>query len=318
MIIGSGDHQYEWQEKWARTPDSESARDGWAHHGIVVSETGEIITFHQADPTVLVFDEGGNLTRSWEAPVKNAHGMTIVSEGGDEFLWLADNLTGSVVKTTTSGQVALSIDKPDIEVYREGRYSPTDVAVHEERHGGNGDVYVTDGYGSSYIHRYDKKGTYLSSMDGEEGEGGRFSTPHGIWIDTRKAEPELYVADRSNGQIQVYDLTGNFKRAFGTGPGADWLHSPSGFAISGDYLLVAELRGSRITVLDTEDNPVCYLGENTGAFKLLEGWPNIPHETLVPGKFNSPHGIAADNDGNVYVAEWLIGGRINKLVRHRH
>ncbi|MCH7801943.1 MAG: 6-bladed beta-propeller, partial [Chloroflexi bacterium] len=43
--------------------------------------------------------------------------------------------------------------------------------------------------------------------------------------------------------------------------------------------------------------------------------PNVPHETLIEGKFNSPHGIASDGDGNIYVAEWLIGGRINKLTR---
>ena len=153
------------------------------------------------------------------------------------------------------------------------------------------------------------------TIDGTEGEGGRFATPHGIWIDTRKQNHELYIADRSNGQIQVYSPQGRFLRAFGTGAGADWLHSPSGFAAWGEFLIVAELRGSRITLLDVDDEPVAYLGENTGAFKFNEGWPNVPHNTLVPGKFNSPHGIASDGDGNIFVAEWLIGGRINKLTR---
>ena len=317
MLIGSGHHTYEWIEKWAKTPDSESARTGWAHHGIVVSETGRVITFHQGDPTVLVFNETGDLATWWDAPVQNAHGMTIVNEGGEEFLWLSDNLSGQVVKTTLDGRLVMSIERPDLEVYREGKYSPTGVAVYEERYGGNGDVWVTDGYGSSYVHHYDRDGKYMSSINGEEGEGGRFSTPHGILIDTRKLEPELYVADRSNGQIQVYGLDGGFRRAFGTGPGADWLHSPSGFALWDDKLVVAELRGSRVTILDEDDNPVCYLGENTGAFKMREGWPNVPHETLIPGKFNSPHGLAVDADGNIFVAEWLVGGRINKLVWQR-
>ena len=151
--------------------------------------------------------------------------------------------------------------------------------------------------------------------DGSEGDGGRLATPHGIWVDTRKPVPELYIADRSNGQIQVYDLSGNFKRAFGTAPGANWLHSPSGFAGWNEYLIVAELRGSRVTILDENDELVAYVGENTGAFVFNEGWPNVPHETLIPGKFNSPHGITADVEGNIFVAEWLIGGRINKLER---
>jgi DNA-binding beta-propeller fold protein YncE len=315
MILGDGHHRYEWNEKWAQIPDTESARNGWAHHGIVVSQSGRVISFHQADPTVLVFDENGALADSWSAPVQNAHGMSIVVEGGEEFLWLADNLSGRVEKTSLDGKQVQSIAKPDIEVYREGRYSPTGVAVYEERFGGNDDIYVTDGYGSSYIHRYDRNGYHIGSFNGEDGDGGRFRTPHGIWIDTRKGEAELYIADRSNGQIQVYTLDGAFKRAFGTGPGADWLHSPSGFAISGDQLIVAELRGSRVTVLDADDNLVCYLGENSGAFKLKANWPNVAHETLESGRFNSPHGIAADPHGNIFVAEWLIGGRINKLAK---
>jgi DNA-binding beta-propeller fold protein YncE len=307
---------YDWIEKWGKIPDSQSARDGWAHHGIVVSESGKIVSFHQADPTVLIFDEEGDLEDSWTATVQNAHGMEIVKEDGAEYLFLADNNTGKVVKTTLDGEVVLNIDRPDIRVYAEGgKYATTDVAVNQERHGGNGDIYVADGYGSSYVHRYDKSGQYIGSINGEEGEAGRFATPHGVWVDTRKEEKELYVADRSNGRIQVYDLEGSYKRVLGRAPGADWLHSPSSFAQTGDLMIVAELRGSRITVLDLNDELVCYLGENTGAFKLNPGWPNVPHETLIPGKCSSPHGIAADPDGNIYSAEWLIGGRINKLAK---
>lgn len=315
MQIGTGDHTYEWSEKWAQIPDTTSAREGWAHHGIVVSKTGNVISFHQSDPTVLTFDPRGTLIGSWEATIQNAHGMTLVEEGGEEFLWMADNLSAQVVKTTLDGQVVMSIERPDLEVYQEGRYSPTDVAVNEERNGGNGDIVVTDGYGSSYIHLYDRQGKHVRSFDGSEGGGGRFATPHGVWIDNRKADPELYIADRSNGQVQVYGLDGGFRRAFGTGPGQDWLHSPSGFAAWGEYLIVAELRGSRVTLLDGDDAPVAYLGENTGAFMLNEGWPNVPHHTLEPGRFNSPHGIASDQNGDIFVAEWLVGGRINKLKR---
>jgi DNA-binding beta-propeller fold protein YncE len=314
MRISSGRHTYEWLDHWARIPDTESARTGWAHHGVVVSETGSIIAFHQAEPTVLVFDEEGGLERSWGTTAENAHGMALVKEGSTEYLWLADNLTGQVLKTTLDGETVMSIERPDLEIYRDGKYSPTGTAVNEERHGGNGDIWVTDGYGESHIHRYDKSGGYIGSINGEDGEGGAFQTPHAVWIDTRKPEHELYVADRSNGQVQVYDLEGGFKRAFGTGPGASWLHSPSAFAVHGEFMLVVELRGSRVTVLDAEDNLVGYLGENTGAFKLQEGWPNVQRETLTEGKFNSPHGIATDSAGNIYVAEWLIGGRMVKLA----
>ena len=89
MRIGGGEHTYEWLEKWGKIPDSESARTGWAHHGIAVSETGNVIAFHQGDPHVLTFDPDGNLVSSWNGTVDNAHGMTIVKEGSTEYLWLA-------------------------------------------------------------------------------------------------------------------------------------------------------------------------------------------------------------------------------------
>jgi hypothetical protein len=74
---------------------------------------------------------------------------------------------------------------------------------------------VTDGYGQNHIHRFTASGEYVSSINGNEGRAGAFNRPHAIWIDTRKSEPELYIADRASGQVQVYSLEGEFKRSFG-------------------------------------------------------------------------------------------------------
>ena len=93
MQIGNSNHNYAWHEKWVEAPGADSVKDGWAHHGIVVSsKTGNVITFHQGEPKILVFSQQGELVNSWEAGVENAHGMTLVQENNDEFLWLADNL----------------------------------------------------------------------------------------------------------------------------------------------------------------------------------------------------------------------------------
>ena len=123
------------------------------------------------------------------------------------------------------------------------------------------------------------------------------------------------MADRANQRVQVYDLDGNYKRAFGS----DFLSNPSGFVTHGDTMIVAELR-ARLAVLDREDNLVGYLGENEDVCSV-EGWPNnqtqngeiVPTALLQPGKFNSPHGMAVDSLGNLFIAEWLIGGRFTKL-----
>lgn len=313
MNVNAGKYSYEWIDKWAKIPDTESARMGWAHHAMAVTAAGDIVGFHQGDPQVLIFDSEGNLKQSWDSGLSTAHGMFIANDGNTEHLWLADNETEQVIKTTLNGQRLMEIQRPDLKVYEEGKYAPTSVVVNQESHGGNGDVWVADGYGSSYIHRYDKDGGYILSINGSDSDYGPFNCPHGVWIDTRKTDHELYVADRHNGCIQVYDLDGIFKRSFGHELGKSWLHSPSAFASYRNLLFVVELRGSRVSILDEEDNLVGYLGENSGAFALIDGWPNVDKKDIYEGKFNSPHGIAVDSEGNLYVAEWLIGGRIVKL-----
>ncbi|HEV2125980.1 MAG TPA: hypothetical protein VGW38_24760, partial [Chloroflexota bacterium] len=248
-----------------------------------------------------------------------------------EYLWIADPGSkragvpeyapkqgpGQVLKLTFDGEVVQTLARPDLPIYESGKYSPTAVAVAEERLGGNGDIWVADGYGMSYVHRFDKGGRYLGSINGQEGDAGPFKTPHGVAIDWRKAEPELLVADRTNHRIQVYDLEGNWKRVVGE----SFLSSPSVFAFDGDNLVVGELR-ARLAILDRDDRLVGYIGGNESVCDE-PGWPNQKSaaghpertERLRPGKFNSPHGLAADADGNLYVAEWLIGGRYTKLVK---
>ena len=331
MQIGSGTNTYEWQDSWAAMPDSESARTGWSHHGVTVTESGQVITYHQGDPTMMVFDPDGSLVRSFPIEVSDAHGITLVKEGSQELLWIADNgrkrhpsvgydypdgeTRGQVLKMDLEGKVLASLERPDLDVYREGLYSPTWVAVNEERHGGNGDVWVADGYGESYLHRYDRSGNYLNSINGEEGGAGRFACPHAIFIDRRTSPAELYIADRANGRVQVYDLEGNYKRVFGS----EFLTTPSGFVTHGDLLVIAELR-ARLTLCGKDDEFVCHLGANDQVCDV-EGWPNnkdasgnvIPTSLLEAGKFNSPHGLAVDPQGNLYVAEWLIGGRFIRL-----
>ena len=335
MKIGSDACLYEWIEGWGKIPKTESASIGWAHHGLVVTEAGNIIAFHPGEPSVLELNREGDLQRSLRINVTEGHGITIVKEDESEYLWIADNgskrqkelnyeyppgsekVSGQVVKLTLDGEIIMKIKKPPISVYEDTRFAPTSVTVNEERFGGNGDIWVADGYGASYVHCFDKNGNYLRSINGNEGKAGRFDQPHGVFIDRRKEEPELYIADRNNKCVKVYDLEGNFKRVFGSG----FLIYPCDFVVDGDRLIIVELY-ARVTVLGRDDRLLCYLGQNVEVSKVA-GWPNnteengkvVPTKLLQPGKFNSPHSITIDKDGNLYVAEWLVGGRITKLVK---
>lgn len=311
MHVHVGNKQYLWQGEWGEVPKSEipNIRETHSHHGIVVTENSEVITFNKGNPSVLVFDTDGNFKRSWHSDLSNAHDLATSKDEDTEYLWLSDNETGRVVKTTLLGEVVLSLDQPDHPAYTDAQYKPTSVAVNQRRFGGNNDVWVTDGYGESLIHRYDSDGKYQTTIDGSKSKAGRFQGPHGIWIDNRESEPRLYIADRTNSRVQVYDLDGNYQRQFGS----DFMDSPSGFINVGDLLMIVEHRGARITVMDANDHLVGYIGENKGV-NSTDGWPNIPKELHLPGKFNSPHGIAADPTGNIYVVEWLTGGRMTKLI----
>ena len=108
--------------------------------------------------------------------------------------------------------------------------------------------------------------------------------------------------------------------------GEDFLSSPSDFALLGDLLVVAELYG-RLAVVDPDDNFAGYLGAEANG-QAAQGWPQKPgwpNDLGADGRattphlahserFNSPHSVATDADGNLYVSEWLIGGRYSKLI----
>jgi len=310
MRVGSGEFTYEWIEHWVRIPETETGKANGRTHGIAVAGNGDVIVFNQAQPAVLRYSADGKLKNAWGDRFAGAHGCTLVMDGDKEVLWLTDQHSAEVVKTSLDGTTLMNIERAPAAVYKgTKKYAPTWVSVNEERHGGNGDIWVTDGYGSHYIHRYSKAGAYVNSINGTEGKAGGFSCPHGIMFVPKAGGSELYIADRSNKRVQVYDAEGTFKRAFGS----DYLHSPCGFVHRNGVIYCPELYG-RLAVIDANDKLITYLGDQPGIEKV-QGWPNLPAAQIHAGKFNSPHGMAVAPNGDLYVGEWIVGGRVTKLVR---
>lgn len=307
MMVGSGSHTYETVEGWGKLPAG--VQYGYTH-GVVTDAQDRVYVHNRSKDAVVVFDRDGKFLHSWgEEFAGGAHGMFLSKEDGSEYLYLADPDRHLVAKTTLEGKILWQIGPPPLpHVYDSpDKYKPTDVAVAP-----NGDVYVGDGYGQSWVHQYNKKAEWIRSWGGPGSEPGKMRCPHGLWVDTRGPDPVLVVADRGNNRIQVFSLIGEH-----VGFVTYDLRYPCCFFQFGDDLYIPDLH-SRVTILDKHNLLITHVGDNPGAW-MKAGWPNRPAEDLQAeikvGKFSSPHAACVDSHGDVYVAEWIATGRVTKLRR---
>jgi len=303
LVLGAAEHRYEWVEGWAKLPEAVHYGNT---HGVVVDSQGRIIVHTASDTAIIIFDSDGQVIKWWGSEfAAGAHGLQLRKEDNAEFLYLADIAQRQVVKTTLDGEVVFRLPCPMVSgLYEEQRqYCPTNVAFAP-----NGDLYVADGYGLGYIHQYNSKGRYLRSFGGPGTEPGKLSCPHGLWVDTRAAEPDLIVADRGNERLQIFTLDGRHK-----GFVAGDLRRPCHFDERDGDLLIPDLYG-RLTILDQHNHLITHLGDNPGCWKT-PGWPDLPKSTWQSGKFIAPHAACWDADGNIFVVEWVPPGRVTKLRR---
>jgi hypothetical protein len=113
-----------------------------------------------------------------------------------------------------------------------------------------------------------------------------------------------------NRRIQVYDVEGKFKRIVADTPDT----SACAFIPDGEFTLIPEAPyRARLTILDPDDHIVTTIGENDAVC----GHPGFPNDRslVAQGKFVTPHSAAVDANRNIYVVEWITGGRITKLAR---
>ncbi|MDF2721184.1 MAG: repeat-containing protein, partial [Paenibacillus sp.] len=209
MAVATGGLRYELVEGWGKLP--ESFELGYTH-GIEVDHADRVYVLHTKSPNLVVLESDGRFVAGYdvEGIGSGAHGFYLHRESdGTEYLYMTDTNAATVIKTTLQGEVVLRLNPPALpDVYVEGKaYKPTDLAVAP-----NGDIFVTDGYGQNWIHRYSAAGEYLRSFGGTGKEPGQLKCPHGISVKLTGSEPELYVADRGNNRFQVFTLDGEHKR----------------------------------------------------------------------------------------------------------
>ena len=306
--VGKGDETYESVPGWCKLPPKGGSR-GPTHGRIVIDKKGNLYFGTEApDNSIMVYGPDGSYLRSFAPEYKGCHGMTLREEEGEEFIYAAHGKRGGrqAIKFRLDGSVVWKIPGPPKEAAklykRRSDYRPTDIAVAP-----NGDIYVAEGYGKSYIHQYSKDRKYIRTFGGKGKGEGKFNNCHGIELDTRTDPPRLLVSDRANRRLVHLDLEGKFIGVVATG-----LRLPCSVAIRGDRVAIAELEG-RVTILGKDNKVITHLGDNPVKSQRAE--KQVPREKWKEGVFTAPHAVCWDAKGNLFVMDWNEFGRISKLRR---
>jgi len=278
---------------------------GPTHGAVVIDEAGNIYTSAQLG--VFVFSPAGEVVKRFLGDeYANIHDMEIRQETEGEFIYGARNNNAEGIKFNVSdGQIVLKLPFPEESGLELKKFNPTAITVAP-----GGDIFLSDGYASNHIFKFDKTGKYLMHFGSKGNDLKQFNTAHGMTLDTRYDPPRLLICDRNHepkGRLLHYDLEGNFIAEVVTGLGM-----PTSVAIQGEYVSVPDLHG-RLVILDGSNTIIAVLGHNSDPKTRVNF--RVPQEKWIEGIFSGTHGSYWDKHGNLYVQDWNVSGRIMKLVR---
>ena len=294
---------------WLKLPEGR-AQLGNMHGDVAVSSNGEVyVSVQEPQAGLQVYAPDGRFLRNVPNAPQDFHGFVIRRQPDGEFIYGAQMRGQTVMKMALDGTVALTIPAsavPDDYKVRNARSGQLAVLFTSVEVGPNGDIYVTDGYASDFIHRFDRTGKYLRSFGGKKPPYS-FNTLHKIALDTRFQPARLIATDRANNRVVHLSLDGEL-----LGVVASELLLPAAVVISGDHAIVGELRG-RATILDRAGAVVARVGENT---EPGVGGNKMPPEQWRTGFLVAPHGVAVNARGDLFVAEFSSFGRVHRFDRN--
>jgi DNA-binding beta-propeller fold protein YncE len=270
---------------WAQMPA------GWNFGettGVDIDKNDNVWVFNRGAHPVIQFDRNGKVLQAWtDVPVKASHGIRVDPEGN---IWGIDVKGHAVLKFAPTGRVLMVIAQPYAREgnndTRDGFNEPTGLAF-----GRNGDFFVSDGYKNSRVVHFSKDAEYIGQW-GKKGTGdGEFNLVHDVAIDK---QGRVYVADRNNARVQVFDQDGKFLTKW-TNVGAPW----------GLYYAARE---NALYMCDGVNNRVVKLNLDGQILGVLGSYGK------TPGKFDFAHNLAVDSTGAIYVAE-IKNWRVQKFAK---
>jgi DNA-binding beta-propeller fold protein YncE len=241
---------------------------------------------------ILVLDASGRVVESWTqwdplfAGGRGPHRIKIDRHDPERHVWVIDDNRQQIFKFSNDGRrLVMTLGEAGVAGNDDRHFGrPTDIAWLPD-----GTFFITDGYVNTRVVKFDRTGKYITSFGTPGSAPGQLNLPHAIDIDRNR---RLYVADRSNSRIQVFDEHGvlldvwpNIRRPIHVMVSAD------------DRLWVADLDTNKIIQYDL-----------TG--RLLSSWGTYG---FFPGAFWGIHQFSVDSQGNLYVAE-TFGGRTQKFI----
>lgn len=276
---------------------------GPTHGGAAVDQAGNVYVSTDTPRGILVFGPDGKYLRCFGP--SHIHGLHLQREADGEYLYAARPNAHEVVKIKTDGTTAWTLGYPESSgIYTKAdEFRPTNVVALPD-----GTVFVADGYGKNYIHRFDRNRKYEKSFGGpgaNPAEEGKFHRCHGLAVDLRGPKPLLIVCNRESGRVEQWDTDGKLVKVLQRD-----LRMPAAAHVSGSYVAIAELRG-RVTVLGKNNEVVAQVGDNPNDMQRANF--GLEPAQWTEGICNSPHAVAFDRNGDLIVAEWSKFGRLHKF-----
>ncbi len=273
LVVALGETRYRVERPWGRLPLD--LRFGTVSQ-VALDSKGQVYVFQRDDPPVIVLDSSGAYVRAFGSDlIADAHGIFITR---DDTVLLVDRDAHEVIACTPEGEVLFRLGRRHDPSLGAPFNHPTDIAQ-----GPDGDLYVSDGYGNSCVHRFGPDGAHKQTWGRPGTSPGEFTTPHAVWVDRTG---RILVADRENDRVQVFSADGDYLSEWRDfyHPMDIWEDAASGMVYVTDQI-------PRVSMLAPD-------GRLVGRCRpVLYG----------------AHGIWGDAAGNLYLAETLPMNRITRL-----